>query len=133
SMLRQLFYAANAAPTCDLPTKNPAGGFSSSLPSFLNQEAVCFGTSCVIPSQAKFEDAVPRELFIAISFLVLIIGIGCYPKLATQLYDAKTVALNAEIRTSYSKISQSDSSLYANYFFKTEVDQRVSTIVGLVD
>ena len=36
-------------------------------------------------------DARPREAFIALCLLVPIIGIGFYPKLATQTYDVKTV------------------------------------------
>jgi len=35
-------------------------------------------------------DAKPREIFIAVCLLVPIIGIGLYPKVATQTYDVKT-------------------------------------------
>lgn len=45
-------------------------------------------------------DAKPREVFITACLLLPIIGIGFYPKLATQLYDAKTVAIVAEARNS---------------------------------
>lgn len=38
-------------------------------------------------------DIRPRESFIAACLLVPVIGIGLYPKLATQTYDAKTVAV----------------------------------------
>jgi NAD(P)H-quinone oxidoreductase subunit 4 len=38
-------------------------------------------------------DIRPREAFIAACLLVPVIGIGLYPKLATQTYDAKTVAV----------------------------------------
>lgn len=44
-------------------------------------------------------DAKPREAFIALCLLVPIIGIGIYPKLATQTYDVKTVAVAEQIRT----------------------------------
>jgi NAD(P)H-quinone oxidoreductase subunit 4 len=47
---------------------------------------------------AGLTDAKPREAFIALCLLVPIIGIGLYPKLATQTYDAKTVAVNEEAR-----------------------------------
>jgi NAD(P)H-quinone oxidoreductase subunit 4 len=36
----------------------------------------------------------------------LIITIGVYPKVATQLYDASTVAINAQVRQSQSVIAQ---------------------------
>jgi NAD(P)H-quinone oxidoreductase subunit 4 len=43
-------------------------------------------------------DAEPREVFIITSLLIPIIGIGLYPKLLTQIYDAKTVQLTARVR-----------------------------------
>jgi NAD(P)H-quinone oxidoreductase subunit 4 len=43
-------------------------------------------------------DAKPREMFIAVCLLVPIIGIGLYPKLATQTYDVKTVAVATQVR-----------------------------------
>ena len=43
-------------------------------------------------------DSKPREAFIALCLIVPIIGIGIYPKLATQTYDAKTSAIAAEAR-----------------------------------
>jgi NAD(P)H-quinone oxidoreductase subunit 4 len=44
-------------------------------------------------------DAKPREFFIAACLLLPIIGIGLYPKLATQTYDVKTVAIASHART----------------------------------
>jgi NAD(P)H-quinone oxidoreductase subunit 4 len=46
-------------------------------------------------------DAEPREVFIIASLLVPIIGIGFYPKLLTQVYDAKTEEITARLRTAY--------------------------------
>ncbi len=43
-------------------------------------------------------DAKPREAFIALCLLVPIIGIGIYPKLATQTYDVKTVEVAQQAR-----------------------------------
>ncbi|NET36482.1 MAG: NAD(P)H-quinone oxidoreductase subunit 4 [Cyanothece sp. SIO1E1] len=43
-------------------------------------------------------DARPREAFVAVCLLVPIIGIGLYPKLATQTYDVKTVAVAAQVQ-----------------------------------
>ena len=45
-------------------------------------------------------DAEPREVFIIASLLVPIIGIGFYPKLVTQIYDATTTQLTARARSS---------------------------------
>jgi NAD(P)H-quinone oxidoreductase subunit 4 len=98
SMLRQVFYQSEAAAVCNIGTTrviNPN-----------NDAAVCFGNSCVLPADAKFNDATPREIFIAACFLILIVGIGVYPKLATQMYDVKTVAINAEVRQSHTRIAQ---------------------------
>ncbi|GGA38949.1 NAD(P)H-quinone oxidoreductase subunit 4 [Okeania sp. KiyG1] len=43
-------------------------------------------------------DAEPREVFIIGCLLVPIIGIGLYPKIVTQIYDATTVQLTARLR-----------------------------------
>ena len=45
-------------------------------------------------------DAEPREVFIIAALLVPIIGIGLYPKMLTQVYDATTVQLTARLRDS---------------------------------
>ena len=71
-----------------------------------NEAAVCFGNNCVLPGEAPFDDANPREIFIAACFLFMIVGIGLYPKLATQMYDMKTVAINAEVRQSQVAVAQ---------------------------
>jgi NAD(P)H-quinone oxidoreductase subunit 4 len=104
SMLRQIFYnsgeglTCDIAPTCDLNDMDVATQG--------DQEAVCFGTNCVLPGQAGFDDARPREVFIAACFLILIIGIGIYPKMAMGMYDVTTVAVNAQVRQSYANIAQ---------------------------
>lgn len=51
-------------------------------------------------------DAKPREVFIALCLLIPIIGIGLYPKLATQTYDAKTVAITSEARSSLPLVAE---------------------------
>jgi NAD(P)H-quinone oxidoreductase subunit 4 len=126
SMLRQIFFNSGAAPTCNLGNETvKASG---------DQEAVCFGTSCVLPANAHFSDASPREIFIAASFLVLIIGIGFYPKLATKLYDVKTVAVNAEVRQSYTQIAQGNRQVYAKGFLSSPqiVETEIATVAGIV-
>jgi NAD(P)H-quinone oxidoreductase subunit 4 len=105
SMLRQVFYGKGNM--CDISAVITSGG---------DQEAACFGTDCVLPADAIFSDASPREVFIAACFLSLIIGIGFYPKLMTQMYDATTVAVNTHVRESYNQVSQANPQLYAKGF-----------------
>jgi NAD(P)H-quinone oxidoreductase subunit 4 len=45
-------------------------------------------------------DAEPREVFIIACLLVPIIGIGLYPKILTQIYDATTLQLTERLRDS---------------------------------
>ena len=62
-------------------------------------------------------DIKPRELFITACLLIPIIGIGFYPKLATQMYDVKTVELAAHARQVLPVIAhQEQSSLYSDIF-----------------
>jgi NAD(P)H-quinone oxidoreductase subunit 4 len=62
-------------------------------------------------------DAKPRELFITACLLVPIIGIGLYPKLATQTYDVTTVAVSAQAQKALPTIAQRQTShLYSRTF-----------------
>ncbi|MEB3249799.1 MAG: NAD(P)H-quinone oxidoreductase subunit 4 [Merismopediaceae bacterium] len=106
SMLRQLFYGTNAPLVCEME--------GSSQKALQEQPAVCFGTSCVLPADAHYADAYPREVFIAACFLLPIIAVGFYPKLATQMYDSTTVAINQQLVQSHAQIAQSHSrNIYA--------------------
>ena len=127
SLLRQVFYGSGVAPTCLLT--------DASSQNQDNQEAVCFGTNCVIPTEASFGDARPREVFIAACFLVLIVGIGFYPKAAMQVYDVKTVAVNTQLQQSYFQIAQANPQLYANglLFPKVTKPEVVSTLVSITE
>ena len=111
SMLRQVFFDPGISLNCDISPSCDLGDVA--LKSEGVQEAVCFGTSCVLPADAKFMDARPREIFIAACFLLPIIGIGFYPKMATEVYDVKTVAVNSQVRQSYVAIAQKNPRLYA--------------------
>ncbi|MEH1921310.1 NAD(P)H-quinone oxidoreductase subunit 4 [Nostoc sp.] len=123
SMLREVFYGKGAALLCDI---NNAG--------LENQEddgTVCFGTDCLVPEDAVYEDARPREVFIAACFLLMIIGIGFYPKMAMQMYDVKTVAVNANLRQSYAIVSQTNPQIYANKFLVPQISEvEVAPILG---
>ena len=75
-----------------------------------------------MPEEARVTDANPREIFIAACFLVMIVTIGVYPKLTTQLYDVKTVAVNTEILQSQNMIAQSNpAGIYAQTFSVPEI------------
>jgi NAD(P)H-quinone oxidoreductase subunit 4 len=114
SMLRQVFYNPGNQLVCDM-----------TMPSLLqsDQEASCFGNSCVLPIDADFSDASPREVFIALAFIGLIVAIGCYPKLATQLYDAKAVAVNTHVRQAHTQLAQARTPLYASRTLQLESPQ----------
>jgi NAD(P)H-quinone oxidoreductase subunit 4 len=125
SMLRQIFFDSGAAPTCDLDGKSRNLG---------PQEAVCFGTSCVLPGDATYSDAKPREVFIAACFLLLIVGIGFYPKLATQVYDTKMVAVNAQVRQSYTQVAQGNPEVYAKGFWLPKIaEPELASISGIAN
>ncbi|QMS87945.1 NAD(P)H-quinone oxidoreductase subunit 4 [Nostoc edaphicum CCNP1411] len=123
SMLREVFYGKDAALLCDI---NNAG--------LENQEddgTVCFGTDCLVPEDAVYEDARPREVFIAACFLLMIVGIGFYPKMAMQMYDVKTVAVNANLRQSYAIVSQTNPQIYAKVLLVPQISEvEVAPVLG---
>jgi NAD(P)H-quinone oxidoreductase subunit 4 len=55
--------------------------------------------------------------------LIPIVGIGFYPNMAMQVYDAKTVAVNAEVRQSYIQIAQDNPQIYAKGFLVPKIAQ----------
>jgi NAD(P)H-quinone oxidoreductase subunit 4 len=132
SMLRQVFYNSGAALSCDV---NPSCDLTDTeLKQQGNQEAVCFGTNCVLPANAVFSDAKPREIFIAACFLLPIIGIGLYPKLAMQVYDVKTVAVNADVHQSYIQIAQEHPQIYASKFLAPRFSEpQTPSVLGIVE
>lgn len=107
SMVRQVFFNSGSAPVCEVGNTQITPENQSGV------DAVCFGTNCELPDESRFDDVRPRELFIAFSFLALIIAIGVYPKLATQTYDATTVAINAQAREAHIEVAQSQPEFYA--------------------
>ncbi|WAL60052.1 photosynthetic/respiratory NAD(P)H-quinone oxidoreductase subunit D1 [Thermocoleostomius sinensis] len=50
-------------------------------------------------------DAEPREVFIIACLLIPIIGIGLYPKLLTQIYDVKTLAITDKLENSLTTLA----------------------------
>ncbi|RCJ36195.1 NAD(P)H-quinone oxidoreductase subunit 4 [Nostoc punctiforme NIES-2108] len=123
SMLREVFYGKDAALLCDIN--------NASLENQEDDGTVCFGTDCLVPEDAVYEDARPREVFIAACFLLMIIGIGFYPKMAMQMYDVKTVAINANLRQSYAIVSQSNPQIYAKGLLAPQISEvEVAPVLG---
>ncbi|MBN3891690.1 MAG: NAD(P)H-quinone oxidoreductase subunit 4 [Nostoc sp. JL31] len=123
SMLREVFYGKDAALLCDIN--------NASLENQEDDGTVCFGTDCLVPEDAVYEDARPREVFIAACFLLMIIGIGFYPKMAMQMYDVKTVAVNANLRQSYAIVSQTNPQIYAKGFLVPQISEvEVAPVLG---
>ena len=58
-----------------------------------------------LTSHEELVDAEPREIFIISALLVPIIGIGFYPKILTQIYDATTLRLTANLKSSLQEIA----------------------------
>jgi NAD(P)H-quinone oxidoreductase subunit 4 len=59
-----------------------------------------------LTSHEVLVDAEPREIFIISSLLVPIIGIGLYPKILTQVYDAKVVELTERLESNLPNVAQ---------------------------
>jgi NAD(P)H-quinone oxidoreductase subunit 4 len=57
-------------------------------------------------------DAKPREVFIALCLLVPVIGIGLYPKLATNTYDVKTTEIATKVRSVVPVFAQQKESFF---------------------
>ncbi|MDJ0590846.1 MAG: NAD(P)H-quinone oxidoreductase subunit 4 [Pleurocapsa sp. MO_226.B13] len=60
----------------------------------------------------EWSDAQPREIFVTLGLLIPIIGIGLYPKLATQTYDVKTTEVAAHEHQVLAHVSE-PTELYA--------------------
>ena len=115
SMLKQVFYGAATPPVCDVMPSCDMDDLD--LKSQGNEEPSCFGNNCELPGQAKFEDATFREVMIAACFISLIIAIGFYPKLAMQMYDVKTVAVNASVQQVYQDMALPNAPSYTEKFY----------------
>jgi NAD(P)H-quinone oxidoreductase subunit 4 len=94
---------------------------------FYGQQSEELHLDAVIP------DIKPRELFITACLIVPIIGIGLYPKLATQTYDVKTVEVAAHARQVLPVFArQQPVSLYSRLFTApTLASSEVDTLVNI--
>ena len=79
-------------------------------------------------------DAKPREVFIAVCLIVPIVAIGLYPKLATQTYDVKTVAVTEQARDAFSLLAQTNPNLYSYRLIAPQPPHsKPQTILGIVE
>ncbi|NRB08687.1 MAG: NAD(P)H-quinone oxidoreductase subunit 4 [Richelia sp.] len=125
NLLRQVFYSTGADNACEIGNVNWENAD--------DEGAVCFGTDCLLPSESRYRDASNREVFIAACLLIPIIAIGLYPKLATQIYDVKTVAVNTQIRQSYIQIAETSPSIYGEAFSTPPIaDSEVTPVLGII-
>ncbi|MBD2553077.1 NAD(P)H-quinone oxidoreductase subunit 4 [Limnothrix sp. FACHB-708] len=124
SMLRQVFYGTSADLACEVGN---AGLQNQDV-----EGAVCFGTDCVLPDQAVFRDARKREVAISMAFLIPIVAIGVYPQLATKVYDVKTVAVNSQVRESYT-IAKANPEFFAQGLFQRSIAQKVAQAPTLAE
>lgn len=74
----------------------------------------------VVAKVPNIIDIRPREAFVAACLLVPIIGIGLYPKLATQVYDAKTVEVASRVQNTR-LAAEPASPLYAHIMVAPQV------------
>jgi NAD(P)H-quinone oxidoreductase subunit 4 len=68
---------------------------------------------------ASWLDTKPREVFITACLLVPIIGIGLYPKIATQTYDATTVAVASHLQSALPMFAQSENHTAISQVFRS--------------
>ncbi len=77
----------------------------------------------------KFDgfDANPREVFIALCLLVPVVGIGVYPKLATNLHDMKTDAIASRVQAELPVVAQrQQGTLFAQQFQAPQIAEELS-------
>ncbi|MDY6937956.1 MAG: NAD(P)H-quinone oxidoreductase subunit 4 [Cyanobacteriota bacterium] len=67
---------------------------------------VFYGQETASISVDSWMDLKPRELLVASCLLLPIVGIGFYPKVATQTYDVKTVEVASEVRSAIPVFAQ---------------------------
>lgn len=78
-----------------------------------------------------WSDAQPREIFITACLLIPIIGIGLYPKLATQTYDVKTTQVAAHEHQVLANISRT-TDLYASIKPKSAPEIKPNETLGMI-
>ncbi|WP_446342524.1 hypothetical protein [Coleofasciculus sp. F4-SAH-05] len=66
--------------------------------------------------------------------LIPIVGIGLYPKVATQTYDVKTVAVTAQVRQVLPVVAQERTNLYSGKFNPPSLPQaKAQPLLAIVE
>ncbi len=79
-------------------------------------------------------DAKPREVFVAACLILPIVAIGLYPKLATQTYDVKTVAVTEQAREAFSLVAQTNPKLYSSGFIAPQIPHPIpQSLFGIIE
>jgi NAD(P)H-quinone oxidoreductase subunit 4 len=82
---------------------------------------IFYGTPTLCFSLPGSADIKPREAFVAVCLLVPVIGIGLYPKLATQTYDAKTVAVAERVQSTLPLLANLPGPFYSQVLVAPEL------------
>jgi NAD(P)H-quinone oxidoreductase subunit 4 len=77
-------------------------------------------------------DAKPREILITLCLIIPIIGIGLYPKIATQTYDVKTVEVAAHVQDAMPVVAQRRDRLYSG-FIAPNLPESANKLLSVVD
>lgn len=72
-------------------------------------------------------DVNPREIFITACLLIPIIGIGFYPKVATQTYNVKAVEVATHIRNALPVVAEQGQNLYSQNLVAPEINPSTSS------
>lgn len=77
-------------------------------------------------------DAKPREILITLCLIIPIIGIGLYPKIATQTYDVKTIEVAAHVQDAMPVVAQRRDRLYSG-FIAPNLPESANKLLSVVD
>jgi len=62
------------------------------------------------------------------------VAIGLYPKLATQTYDVKTVAVTEQARGAFSLVAQTNPHLYSSGLIAPQISHpKTQSLLGIVE
>lgn len=87
---------------------------------------VFYGKQNATQTFEPFMDVNPREIFITACLLIPIIGIGFYPKVATQTYSVKAVEVATHIRNALPVVAEQQQNLYSQNLAAPEINPSTS-------
>lgn len=87
---------------------------------------VFYGKQNATQTFEPFMDVNPREIFITACLLIPIIGIGFYPKVATQTYSVKAVEVATHIRNALPVVAEQQQNFYSQNLAAPEINPSTS-------